>query len=87
MSFLDLAGYYRRFICDSAKIALPLSQLVKKDVPWEWSDDQDEAFLQLKVALQQAPVLHLPDLASQCIVTTDASGSCMGGVLSQLTNG
>ncbi|CCI42170.1 unnamed protein product [Albugo candida] len=43
LSFLGLAGYNRRFICDFAKIALPLSEFVKKEVSWEWSDDQDEA--------------------------------------------
>ena len=87
LSFLGLAGYYRRFICDFAKMALPLSKLVKKDVPWAWSEDQDEAFQSLKVALQQAPVLQLPDFSIPFIVTTDASGLCMGGVLSQLTGG
>lgn len=87
LSFLGLAGYYRRFIGDFAKIALSLSELEKKDFSWGWADDQNEVFRPLKVVLQQAPMLQLPDVAKTFIVTTDASRLCMGGILSQLTNG
>jgi len=34
-SFLGLAGYYRRFIKDFSKIALPLTKLTRKDVKFE----------------------------------------------------
>ena len=37
-SFLGLAGYYRRFIQDFSKIAMPLTQLTRKDLPFEWSE-------------------------------------------------
>lgn len=45
------------------------------------------SILTKKRAPQQAPVLRLLDFASKYIVTTDASGFCMDGVRSQLTNG
>ena len=35
-SFLELCCYYRRFIKDFSKIAAPLSQLTRKDVPFHW---------------------------------------------------
>ncbi|KAF1333225.1 polyprotein, partial [Globisporangium splendens] len=87
LSFLGLAGYYRRFICDFARIALPLHRLIKKDAKWAWSSEHDHAFRVLKLALQQAPTLRLPDFDRRFTVTTDASGYCMGGVLSQKIDG
>ncbi|KAF1330411.1 polyprotein, partial [Globisporangium splendens] len=87
LSFLGLAGYYRRFICDFAWIALPLHRLIKRDAKWTWSSEHDHAFRALKLALRQAPTLRLPDFDRQFTVTTDASGYCMGGVLSQKIGG
>ncbi|KAF1328523.1 Retroelement pol polyprotein, partial [Globisporangium splendens] len=87
LSFLGLAGYYRRFICDFARIALPLHRLIKKDAKWAWSSEHDHAFRALKLALQQAPTLRLPDFDWRFTVTTDASGYCMGSVLSQKIDG
>ncbi|KAF1321051.1 Retroelement pol polyprotein, partial [Globisporangium splendens] len=86
-SFLGLAGYYRRFIYRFVHIVLPLSQLIKKDSVWTWGDDQDHAYAQRKHALQTAPVLKLADFSKPFILTTDASGECVGGVLSQFHDG
>ncbi|XP_073066007.1 uncharacterized protein [Primulina eburnea] len=60
-SFLGLAGYYRRFISDFSKIALPLSNLTRKTVKFEWSIDCQSAFQELKDRLTTAPVLSLPN--------------------------
>ncbi|TLX68501.1 RNA-directed DNA polymerase, partial [Labilibacter sediminis] len=60
-SFLGLAGYYRRFIQDFSKIAVPLTSLTRKDVKFEWGEAQERAFLVLKDCLTHAPVLSLPE--------------------------
>mmetsp|Transcript_196 Transcript_196/g.504 ORF Transcript_196/g.504 Transcript_196/m.504 type:complete len:236 (-) Transcript_196:190-897(-) len=36
-SFVGLATYFRKFIQNSSKIVAPLTNLTKKDVPYEWS--------------------------------------------------
>lgn len=82
-SFLGLAGYYRRFIKDFAKIAAPLTALTRKDHAYTWTSDQDTAFAALKQAITTAPVLALPDPSLPFILTTDASGTTIGAVLSQ----
>ena len=84
LSFLGLCGYYRKFISNYAHMVLPMSNLVKEDSVWEWKEPQQRAFTQLKVALQQAPVLQLPDYTQPFRVTTDASGYCCGAVLSKM---
>ncbi|KAI3776003.1 hypothetical protein L1987_45763 [Smallanthus sonchifolius] len=60
-SFLGLAVYYRRFIQDFLRIALPLTKLTRKEVKYEWGPTQNNAFKELKTRLTQAPVLTLPE--------------------------
>ncbi|GKE19070.1 hypothetical protein Tco_1426647 [Tanacetum coccineum] len=60
-TFLDLAGYYRRFIQDFAKIASSLTKLTQKNVKLKWGEDQEIAFQILKQRLSQAPILVLPE--------------------------
>ncbi len=49
-SFLGFANFYQRFVPRYSKIAHPLIQLTKKDVPWEWSDACNAGFTTLKTA-------------------------------------
>ena len=37
-SFLDLVGYYRRFVKDFSKIVVPLTRLTQKNVKFFWID-------------------------------------------------
>uniref|UniRef100_H3GL48 Reverse transcriptase n=1 Tax=Phytophthora ramorum TaxID=164328 RepID=H3GL48_PHYRM len=85
--FLGLVGYYHRFIHRFATLVLPLSALVKMDVPWAWDDTLRLSFNAIKLTLQHPPVLRLPDFDRPFIVTTDAGHACTGGVLSQLHDG
>ncbi|GKA50936.1 putative nucleotidyltransferase, ribonuclease H, partial [Tanacetum coccineum] len=60
-SFLELVGYYRRFIENFSKIAKPLTSLTQKNQKYEWGEKQEEAFQTLKDKLCNAPILSLPD--------------------------
>ena len=46
-----------RFLSRLGERALPLYQLMKKTTPFEWNDQADEAFRNLKRMLSTAPVL------------------------------
>ncbi|KAE8721419.1 Detected protein of unknown function [Hibiscus syriacus] len=82
-SFLGLAGYYRRFVEGFSLIAAPLTKLLRKDVPFVWSDDQQASFEKLKTVLTQAPVLIQPESGKDFSVYSDASHSGLGCVLMQ----
>ena len=37
-SFLELVGYYRRFIEDFSGLAAPMMRLTRKEVKFDWDD-------------------------------------------------
>ncbi|GJR50985.1 putative reverse transcriptase domain-containing protein [Tanacetum coccineum] len=83
VSFLGLAGYYRRFIEGFSKIAKPMTKLTQKKVKFEWGDKQEAAFQLLKQKLCSAPILALPEGSEDFIVYCDASKKGLGAVLMQ----
>ncbi|KAI3671895.1 hypothetical protein L1987_87092 [Smallanthus sonchifolius] len=81
--FLGLAGYYRRFIENFSKIALPTTTLTQKEKKYDWSDKQESAFQLLKQKLCSAPILSLPEGIDNFVVYCDASHQGLGCVLMQ----
>ena len=81
--FLGLTGYYRRFMEGFSKIAIPLNQLLKKDMKFKWANKHQEAFDTLKEKFCEEPLLQRLDFSKPFILTTDASGYAIGGILCQ----
>ncbi|KAH9753791.1 Endonuclease [Citrus sinensis] len=82
-SFLGLVNYYRRFIKGYSTKAAPLTDMLKKNIMWHWSEECQRAFEELKKAISEEPVLALPDHTKPFEVQTDASNFAIGGVLTQ----
>ena len=82
--FLGHAGFYRRFIKDFSQIARPLTNLLAKDVPFEFTDECLKAFDILKKALVSAPIIQPPDWSLSFEIMCDASDYAVGVVLGQL---
>lgn len=82
-SLLGLCSYFRRFIQGFADIARPLTELLKKNVPFSWGPDQERAFSTLKTRLTTPPILGHFDTSAPTEVRTDASGHGIGAVLAQ----
>ncbi len=87
MQFHGLVNYYRKFIKNFSDIAFPLTQLIRKDVPFEWSRQAELSFECLKIALCRAPILSYPSPVGEYILDTDASDTAVGAVLSQMQDG
>ena len=79
--FLGLANYYRQFVKDFAKVALPINQLTRKDEKWKWEEEQQAAFKQLKAVFITRPVLATPELDKEFRVEADTSNFATGEVL------
>ena len=82
--FLGCVGYYRRFIENYARLAMPLTELLKKEEEYLWTEIRQQAFEELKRRLVTAPILAPPDWSKSFHVTLDASGWCVGAILWQL---
>ena len=81
--FLGCVGYYRRFIKDYARKALPLTELLKKEEKFSWNPERQSAFKELKLTLSRAPILSPPDWAKEFHIILDASSWCLGDILWQ----
>jgi RNase H-like domain found in reverse transcriptase len=60
-----------------------LNTLLQKNIKFNWTDDQQQAFEQLKHCLTTAPILQHPDFDKPFYLHTDASGTGLGAVLAQ----
>ena len=82
-AFIGFSNFYQRFIQDFSSIAHPLHDLTKKDMPWQWREEQQKAFDTLKESFCREPILKVYDPELPTRVEVDASGFATGGILSQ----
>jgi hypothetical protein len=86
-SFHGLESFYRRLVSHFSHIVKPLTRLRKKEKIWNWNQECQESFDELKCKLSNTPVLAFPDFNVPFILTTDASTVGLGAVLSQVQEG
>ena len=85
-SFLDHAGFYKHFIQNFSKKALPLSNLLQKDFDFIVDEGCKEAFDCLKKSLTTTPIIQAPDRTALFELMCDASNYALGAVLAQRIN-
>jgi hypothetical protein len=82
--FSGFGNFYRWSIQHFSELAKPLNKFFKKDQKFEWTNECQQAFDQLKKRLTEEPVLMIPDQTRPFQIETDASKYATGAVLTQI---
>jgi hypothetical protein len=83
-AFLGLVNYFSKFIDKHAAKSRPLTELLRKGVPFNMlTPERVAAFEDLKASLVSAPVLQIPDFTKLFTVIVDASQYDLSGILLQ----
>ena len=84
LSFLGFANFYRELIKGYADKVFPMQKLMRnKRKKFEWSDEAQTAFDNIKWELCEAPVLGMPAEKGMYVLDTDASVVAISGILHQ----
>ena len=87
-SYLGLVTYYSKFLRDLASTPAPLYKLLRRDVPWRWTSEQEKAFERSKELLLSSQVLVHFNPKLPIKLACDASDYGLGVVLShEMANG
>src|SRR6266571_3057338 len=81
--FTGFINFYRPFIKGFSKEAKLLNELTKKDTPWEWMLERQNAFKKLKKLVCDELVLLMPILKNPFELEVDTSSFAIGATLSQ----
>lgn len=83
-AFLGFINFYRKYIRDLSQLTEKISQLIKKGKVWQWGDDQQQAFEQIKKCFLEDIIIKYPDFERPFFLATDASGTHVGAELYQI---
>lgn len=72
MRVLGMCGFYRRFVPNFATITEPLTNLIKKEAKFVWTEACDRAFGGVKAILGCEPVLLAPNFEVPFKLVVDA---------------
>ena len=85
--FLGVINYHREFVQGMAGRTAVLYNLTGSRAKWEWTEDHQQAFEDLKQVMTSPPVLGFPNAKDLFVLDTDASDFAIGAELSQVQQG
>ena len=86
-SFLGAIGFLQRFIPDFAELTAPLTDLLKKNVHYNWTEERESAFQLVKSYLSSSTLLNPPRGEGPFVILADASERGVGAALLQMQEG
>ncbi len=81
--WLGATGYFRKMLPLYSKIVTPITNLLKKNVEFHWSEKCNDIYHSVNNMLAHAPILALPDINKDFQIFTDYSGDSVAAVLCQ----
>ena len=82
-SFLGLINFVSKFVPNCVEILHPLNNLLKKNVPFIWSEAQKNAFDKIKTKISESVLLNFYDPNKKLFMENDASEYGVGSALFQ----
>lgn len=80
---MGLMGFYQKFIKNYSHVTAPITDLLKKEKKFKWTEAAESALEELKSVLTSSPVLANPIYNRPFIIETDASELAVGAALLQ----
>ena len=86
-SFAGMVNFLSIFCQDLQKLLKPIYNLTRKGRPFQWQQEHQTAFEEIKNRLQKPPILHLPDEKGRFHLYSNTSKYATGSALYQIQNG
>lgn len=82
-SFFGQINFVRRFVSNFSKIVKTIAKMLKKGAEIKWTNEALEAFVNIKRAIKEAPVLKFPNFSKPFQVFSFASFHTIAAVMLQ----
>ena len=86
-SFCGVVNYLSLFCKDLQEILKPIYELIRKEMPFHWSELHQKAFAEVKALLVKPPILRLPRPTVRFILYCDTSKTHTGSSPWQVQDG
>ena len=80
-SFAGMVNFLSIFCQDLRKLLKPIYDLTRKDRLFNWQQEQQTTFEEIKSRLQKPPILHLPDGKGRFHLYSDTCKYAIGSAL------
>ena len=81
--FVGSCNFYRRHLKNFTFSSAPLTDLIKNETKWQWTEKEQAALEEIKGKLKNCLILGVPRPVGEVLLVTDASDVGGGGTLFQ----
>jgi hypothetical protein len=81
--FIGMVNYYRDMWVRRSELLVPLTSMTSKKFKFNWTDEHQKAFDNIKKIICREVMLNFPDFSKPFHIYTDASDKQLGAVITQ----